>query len=131
MPERVLSPKQIEAVLKLDGPGRYDHFIKHVVDCEQAWGLYNDGWAMGSDHEDNPTFPLWPAREYAARCAEADWAEFEPTPIPLAELIDELLPNLRDDGVTPSVFRTPDGQSAMPSVDDLLADLAREMEQYG
>ena len=127
---RVISPKQIEAVLKLDGPKRYDHFIKQVVDCEQVWGLYCDGWAMGTDDSGKPTFPLWPAKEYAEFSAEGLWAEYEPAEIPLDELVDELLPKLKEDGVGPSVFRTPEGQSVMPSIEQIVADLRNEMTRY-
>lgn len=130
MPERKISEKQIEALLKLDGPSRYDHFIKHVVDCEQAWGLYDDGWAMGADDDETPTFPFWPAKEYAILCATGVWSRYEPAEIPLDELVDVVLPQLKDEGVIPSIFRTPEGQAAMPSVDQLLADLRNEMTRY-
>jgi hypothetical protein len=39
MTVRPLSQKQIDTVLKLDGSERYDHFIKHVVDPQRAWGF--------------------------------------------------------------------------------------------
>lgn len=130
MASRIVSEKQVQALLKLDGPKRYDHFIKHVVDCEQAWGLYKDGWAMGGDDSGTPTFPLWPAKEYAILCANGDWAACEPSEIPLDDLVEELLPNLDRDGVIPSIFRTPEGQAAMPTVELLLADLRNEMLRY-
>ena len=130
MPERRISDKELHAILGLDGPRRYDHFIKHVVDCEQAWGLYSDGWAMGSDDDGRPTFPLWPAHQYASLCAVGEWADCEPTEIPLEDLVSELLPRLKEDGVAPSVFRTPAGQSVMPSVDQMLTDLKNEMARY-
>src|SRR5215510_6779044 len=107
MPQRVISPKQIEAVLKLSGPERYDHFIKHVADCREAWGLWKDGWAMGEDDSGVSTFPIWPAKEYAALSADGPWRGYEPSSIPLGDLVDELLPKLEEDGILPSVFRTP------------------------
>lgn len=130
MAERVLSQKQIESILKLDGPGRYDHFIKHVVDCQQAWGLYSVGWTIGSDDEGNPTFQLWPAKEYAILCANGLWAGYEPAEIPLEDLVGELLPKLQRENVGLGVFRTPDGQSVMPTVEQLTTDLKAEMERY-
>lgn len=129
MPRRI-SPNQIESILALDGPSRYDHFIKHVVDCEQAWGLYNDGWVMGSDDAESPTFQLWPAAEYAALSAIGEWSDFEPAEIPLDDLVRELLPKLKEDDIGLSIFRTPEGQSVMPSVDQLLDDLHAEMSRY-
>ena len=130
MGQRRIGAKQVAAILKLDGPRRYDHFIKHVVDCKQAWGLYRDGWVMGEDDSGIPTFPLWPATEYASLNADGDWAECEPAEIPLDDLVDELLPKLKEEGILPSVFRTPEGQSTTPSVEQVLEDLRAEMRRY-
>lgn len=130
MAERRLSPKEIESILKLDGPRRYAHFVKHVVDCEQVWGLHSDGWAMGENDDGVPTFQIWPAREYAALCANGPWAGYEPAEIPLDDLLVELLPRLRLDGVALGVFRTPEGFSIMPSIEQLTADLEHEKADY-
>jgi uncharacterized protein DUF2750 len=126
----MLSTKEIEAVLRLPGPDRYSHFIKHIADTGEAWGLWDDGWAMGKDDCGRPTFPIWPAREYATLCADGAWSSYEPTEIPVEDLIHELLPKLQEDGIQPSVFRTPDGDAAMPSVPQILADLENEMSRY-
>lgn len=46
---RVFKPKEVEAVLKLEGPERYEYFIKNVVDGEglgplPGWvGIVRDG----------------------------------------------------------------------------------------
>jgi len=112
----------------MDGPSRYDYFIKQVVELGEAWGLFEDGWAMGSDEEGKPTFPLWPAQELAVACAVGPWAEFKPMEIALEDLVEELLPMLKKDNVTPSVLRSPDGQSVLASVDQMLEDLEAEME---
>jgi len=61
---------------------------------------------MGADDDGRPTFPLWPASEYAALCAMETWDGYEPTEISRTDLVHELLPKLLDDGVRPSVFRT-------------------------
>ena len=130
MSQRVVSPKQMEAILKLPGPERYDHFIKHVADCEEAWGLWRDGWAMGEDDSGAPTFPIWPAKDYAALSADGPWTGYEPASIPLDDLINELLPKLEEDEVKPSIFRTPQGDAVMPDIPQLMADLQREMSRY-
>src|SRR5688572_2502535 len=102
MAGRKLRPREMEAVLALDAPTRYEHFVKQVADRNEAWGLWSNGWAMGMDDEGTPTFPLWPAKEYAELCAKGNWKGFEAAEIPLNDLIDELLPKLQDDGVKPS-----------------------------
>jgi hypothetical protein len=127
---RGISARQIEAVLRLGGPERYDHFVKQVVDWEVAWGLYSDGWAMGENDAGICTFPLWPAREYAEFCATGYWSDLTAEPITLNDLRGELLPKLRRDGILVSVFRTPSGNSVMPSIEQLLADLENELLRY-
>jgi hypothetical protein len=51
MTGKVMSPREIEEVLKLDGPARFKYFVKWVVAWEHAWGLWDDGWASGADDD--------------------------------------------------------------------------------
>ncbi|MBL8176487.1 MAG: DUF2750 domain-containing protein [Bryobacterales bacterium] len=85
-----LYKEDFQTVKDLDGSARYEHFVKHIADCEEAWGLYDDGWAMGEDDEGNATFQLWPAKEYAALCADGEWAGYEAAAIPLEDLRAEM-----------------------------------------
>lgn len=126
-----LSQVQIDAVLKLAGPARYEHFVKQVADWEEAWGLYSGGWALSGTSDGRRVFPLWPAREYAAACRTDEWANYEPTAIPLADLIDELLPSLERDGVLPGVFYTTSDKGVTPSAHQLLDDLKAAASEYG
>ena len=116
---RTTSPKEFEAVLKLDGRARYKHFVKRVADEEQAWGLWDDEWAMMTDDAGTPVFPLWPAKEYAAACATGDWQRYRPGGIALDVLLDELLPRLKEDVVVPGIFPTPQGSGVTLTADDL------------
>jgi hypothetical protein len=122
--------KEIEAVLRLEGPERFAHFVKRVVDDEVAWGLWKDGWALMANPDRTELFPLWPAREYAELCRIADWASYEPKEIALQDLISELATKLKERGVQPGIFPTPGGKGVTPTVDHLCAALAREMENY-
>src|SRR5580704_17194945 len=126
MSPRTVSTNEIQSTLRLPGPDRYNYFIKYIADTEEAWGLWDDGWAMGKDDYDRPTFPIWPAREYAALCADGPWSNYEPTGIPVQELIHELLPMLDEDGIQPSIFRTPEGDAVIPTVPQILTDLTNE-----
>lgn len=122
--------KEIEAVLKLDGPARFKHFVKRVVDEERVWGLWDDGWALFGDSEGNQVFPLWPAREYAEKCGVGDWAAYQPKEIPLQSLLDELAPDLQASGIRPGIFPTPEGKGVLPTMDELCEALLEELEQY-
>jgi hypothetical protein len=39
-----MDKKEFEALLNQPTNIRYEYFIKKVVDFEEVWGLYNDGW---------------------------------------------------------------------------------------
>lgn len=124
-----LSPQQIAAVLALDGPARYKHFIKQVADHQQVWGLYSDGWATGATSSGEVILPFWPAAEYATLCAVDEWAGYEPRSLTVEEFYD-LLDNLEDDDVLPAVFYTPADKGVVPSHDQLRDDLLEELENY-
>lgn len=125
-----VNQKQIEAVTALAGPLRYEHFVKVVVDWEEVWGLYQDGWALAATEDGQHVFPLWPAEEYAQLCRNKEWSDYEPTALSLEEFMGELLPKLRDDGVLPGIFYTPSDNGVVSTVDQLLADLNEELEEY-
>jgi len=127
---RVTTQKEFEAVLRLDGPARFQHFVKRVADAESAWGLWRDGWALTGDDSGTDAFPLWPAREYAALFQTDDWVDHEPSEIQLRDLLGELLPKLRGKGTRVAVFPRPDGRGVVVTADELEASLRRELENY-
>ena len=93
-------------------------------------GLWDDGWALAGTDDGQTTFPLWPARTYAALCAEGMWQAYEPTPIPTEDLVDELLPKLHTDGILVSVFMTPACKGVPVDAERVRLDLEQELEQY-
>lgn len=125
-----LNQKQIENVINLDAPKRYEYFIKKVADWEEAWGLYKDGWALAGTNEGERVFLLWPAKEYAELCANADWQGYEATSIPVQDVIDDLVPKLKQDNLVIGVFYTPDNKGITPDWDKFLDDLNNECAQY-
>lgn len=125
-----VNEQEFASVSALDAKSRYTYFVKKVVDWEQAWGLYSDGWALMEDDLGQRVFPLWPAREYAAAFAAGDWRHYEPQEIELELLLEELLPNLETDGVLPGVFPTNLGQGLTPTVAELRESLDAESNKY-
>jgi hypothetical protein len=126
-----MHPKQIEAVLKLPAPARYDHFIKVVADRQKAWGLFSDGWALAATSEGKPVFPLWPAREYAELAAVGDWTGYEPRDINIEELVDGLLPSLGERGTVLGVSPTPADKGVLPEISVFETDLRIELAKFG
>lgn len=125
------SPKEVDAVSRLDSAARYEHFVKRVVDRERAWGLWAEGWALMGDGAGREIFPLWPAREYAELFAREAWSGFEPAEIGLYELLDELLPKLASTNTLPGIFPVPTGKAVTLSVGELSQALRAELDRYG
>ncbi|MEW6349323.1 MAG: DUF2750 domain-containing protein [Thermodesulfobacteriota bacterium] len=124
-----ITKKQIEAILALPGPKRYSHFIKLAADQNMVWGLYSEGWALaGTDDQSNQNevFPIWPAREYAALCATGIWEGYCPREISLDDLLNGLIPRLKDTGRLLGVFYTPNDKGVLPSFDQFVADILSE-----
>lgn len=125
-----INQRQIDAILALPSSKRYEHFIKVVADCQEVWGLYDKGWALAATDAGETVFPLWPAQEYAALCAEKEWSGYAPEPFSLDDLLNELLPKLKQDGVLLGVFYTPSDKGVTPGIDQFMDDLSRELDRY-
>jgi hypothetical protein len=127
-----VTPQQMQAVLAQPGPKRYSFFIKKVADFEEAWGLWDDGWAMLGTDENEEVFPLWPAMEYAAACATGGLGEFQAAhdsdSVRRSDLIDDVLPKLEKEGVLPGIFPTPQRKAVTPTVDETVARPAHRGE---
>jgi len=122
-----IDTRQLQAVVMRPGPQRYAYFIKRVVDTGVVWSLYRNGWALASKEDGTMVFPLWPDSEFAAICADYEWTGYAPQSFALAELLDELLPQLARDGVATGVFYTPGARDVMPTANLLRRDLQDEL----
>lgn len=125
-----INPAQMKAVLALPGSERYEHFIKVVCDWQKVWGLYKDGWALAATDDGRGVFPLWPASEYAELCAIDEWAGYESRSFSLNDLLDDLLPKLKQDNMLPGVFYTPGNKGMTPEIDELTSNIGDELKNY-
>lgn len=123
-------PKELEALLKLPAPVRYENFIKTVADWEEAWGLYDNGWAMSETDNGDRVFPIWPAKAFAEACAEGEWSNYAAESIPLDDLLNGLLPKLEETGVLPGVFFVPGQGSVDVKASKLIIDLNDACKEY-
>lgn len=121
--------KQVEETLKLSGPKRYDYFIREVAKNEELWGLFNEGWALAGTDDGKEVFPVWPEKVYAEMCIETGWDDNEAKPINLFEFMEDLLPELQEDGIMPCIFFLPSDKGVLPSVEQLLEDLRTELQR--
>ena len=118
---------KIENVINLTASERYDYFIRKIADFEEVWGLKDaEGWAlMGS--EEQVLFPIWSEKEFAELCK---WDNYQPTPIPLNDFIEKLLPKLEKDRIMLAVLPLVKGKGIIRKVQEVKSDIEQECEQY-
>ena len=124
-----LDANQLKAVVTLPAPQRYEYFVQQVAQSREVWGLFRNGWALATKDDGTLVFALWPEREFAQLCAEFEWEGYEPQSFGLDELLDELLPQLQQDGLVPGIFRTPGSKGVMPTPGLLRVDLQDELRR--
>jgi len=122
-----IDTRQLQAVVMLPGPQRYEYFIKRVAETGVVWSLFNGGWALAKKEDGTLVFPLWPDSEFASICADYEWTGYAPQSFALDELVNELLPQLEQDGIATGVFYTPGARDVMPTAGLLRADLNDEL----
>ena len=118
------SQDRMQAVLRLPAARRYSYFLQRVAESGEVWGLDGEGWALALDDSGRDVLPLWPAPEFAALCATRLWAGFQPRAIKLQELLENVLPQLEEEGMPVGVFFTPEGQGHPVSARELIDALS-------
>jgi len=124
-----MNQQEFTTVMQLPGNIRYEYLIKKVVDNEEIWGLFDDGWVETQDDEGNRMIPFWPRQEFASALAPRVSKECTPKSIDLYEFFDEWLPEMKRDGIRPSIFWN-GTDSAVLEIDILRRDLELELEKY-
>jgi len=124
-----MNNKEFETVIKLSGLKRYEYFIKKVVDYEEVWGLYDDGWAITEDDQGNKMIPFWPKKEYADFCVKDEWETYVAKSIDLYEFIESWIPGMKTDKIKPSIFWNNE-DSVVLDAEHLIQDLECELENY-
>jgi hypothetical protein len=123
MAKRV-SDREFAGVSALAAPERYSHFVRHVADWGEVWGLKTaDGWVMSADDAGRRMMPVWPNPRYAEACATGAWAGATPEAVALGRWREAWLPGMVRDGVLLAVFVLPDGQGMVVEPGRHAADL--------
>ncbi|SEU01255.1 DUF2750 domain-containing protein [Stigmatella erecta] len=118
-----MSEARLQAVWALPPERRHAWFVQRVRESGEAWGLYSKGWALAQDAQGNDVLPLWPGPAFAQRCATRMWAAYAPRRVALAELLEEMLPELAAEGIPVGVFFNPDGEGWPVAAQELGAQL--------
>lgn len=124
-----MNTKEFDAVIKLPALKRYEYFVKKVVDYEEIWALYDDGWAITEDNQGNKMIPFWPKKEYADFCAKDEWKQYNSESIDLYEFINNWLPDMKLQELKPSIFWNNEDSIILDS-ENLINDLEYELEKY-
>lgn len=126
------SSPEFKAMIKRSARDRYIYSVKRIADWEEAWSLkLNDGFVTTSDKEGNLSMPIWPFKEYAMKCIEDEWENCQTHKIRLDKLLDEILPNLSEEGTHVVVFKVPEDPDVVRvSADDFKNNLLYECSQY-
>lgn len=126
------SSPEFKAMIKRSARDRYIYSVKRIADWEEAWSLkLEDGFVTTSDKEGNLSMPIWPFKEYAMKCIEDEWENCQTQKIHLDTLLDELLPNLSEEGTDVVVFKVlEDPDVVRVSADDFKNNLLYECSQY-
>jgi hypothetical protein len=117
---------EVRQLLALPAGDRAIAFFQLVADWEEAWGLRDaEGWVVAKETD---ALPLWPHSTFAAACAQGAWEGTVPEPIPLDDLMVELLPLLEEDGLLVAVFPAPGDPGTVISPGEVLEGLEAEIE---
>ncbi len=125
------SAQEINSVVTVAAPKRYEYLVKKVVDQETVWSLCEHGsWALAEVPNGRHAIPIWPHDEFARTCANGLWAGYEPRAIELDVWLNRWIPGIQKDNRLVAVFPTADdkGVCVEPSKFDL--DLRQELENY-
>lgn len=121
---------EIEALLATDAETRYRYFIKRVADWEQVWSLRNTGgWVLAETDDGQQVAPFWPFQAFAQRAAVGQWADTEPTSIPLESFMERWLPGLAGDGRLVCVLPGVDGRGPVVQPMALKDDIQDELDR--
>lgn len=123
------SEREVAAILTLDGPKRYEHFLKRVADWEEICGLKtSEVWTIVEDEAGRRCIPFWPHHRYAEAYAAGDGST--PKTILLADFLAKWLPEMERDGLRVAIFPAPAETGVVVEPSRLKEDLEAECEQY-
>jgi len=108
---------------------RYGYFVKRVADWQEVWGLWNNGWALLGDDNNEDCFPVWPHPELAALYVTGDWAGYTPKSIEVHEWVEKWLPDLGREGRRIAVFPVEGQTCSIANSDRLKHDIEEELDK--
>lgn len=107
----------------------YKQFIENMVAQGSIVALYHEGWAMCTTPTGQRGFPIWQNKSLAKLMIKDTWADYQVQEIPLKNLVEQLIPYLRQQKTTLAIDLTPDGHNLMVLPEKFLLDLKNYLYQ--
>jgi hypothetical protein len=128
--------REFESVSALEGRPRFEHLLKRICDTETVFLLVDgEGGLIVLTDEENaapPQVPVWPHPRYAEayRSSVGGGAGYDS--VDLTEFVEEVLPNLEQEGAQLAVMPTEQGAVVTIAADELRkAIVSYHDEWYG
>tara|TARA_E500000318_G_scaffold77646_1_gene72433 strand:+ start:195 stop:563 length:369 start_codon:yes stop_codon:yes gene_type:complete len=86
---------------------RYSDFIAKVAQWEGVWALYHNGWLLHTTDDGQKFCPLFASREDAQSFGASIQTNHVATAITLVEMMEDLIPQWRDQDILPGITPTP------------------------
>lgn len=125
-----LTKQQVDSIIKLTGPERYAYSLAFVATTKEFWGLWDDGWALATINDEEHYLLLWPAKEYAELCRYEEWEQYQTKKISLNQLLDDLLPSIKEDKIKPGIFMTQSDGFIAVSIEEFSKDLVEYIRTF-
>lgn len=126
----VLKEKEKSTVSALDGPARYDYFVRRTADENRVWSLWSQGWVLAGESNGRQVVPVWPHAQFAEMCAQGVWVGHEAREIEMDAWLNRWLPGIKRDDRLIAVFPTADDKGVVVESERLAFDLANELQNY-
>lgn len=121
---------EFNSVQNLSAQKRYKYFIKKIVDSEEIWGLYKEGWAIAKDNNSHQYLLFWPKKEFAEANAVEMWSSYIPMSISLNDFIEKWAPGMSKDNIYAAIFYMPQNNGVIIEANMLLKDIKLELDNY-
>lgn len=107
----------------------YKTFLEQMVINTSVIALYHDGWALCATPTGQRAFAIWQNKSLAKLLMKDNWAHYEIQEISLKDLIEKVIPFLREEDTVISMNLTPEGQNLLITPDRFLLDIKNYLYQ--
>lgn len=126
-----VNDQELESVLKLPPPKRYQYFLGKITDWNELWSIGDEhGWGLMGDDSGQELIPVWPAQCYAALACVGKWQSRSPRSISLKDWLNKWTPGMIADGRRVAVFPLPNDRGIVVEPSKLQRDIEVALSAY-